>query len=578
MSPIIIPLPFGRRRREEEDVAATTPAPEPGTAAEPAVTVAPPPESIVAAPTPIAPEPAAAPPLTLPPVPAAPSTIASVVEPSDLPAAPAFTPGERAAPAEDFVPVAEAVRAAYRQPVPAPPAGPTMAERLAELSAFDHVVLSWVDEDGYPVNVAAQVEIAPEQGTIRFSPPAGFRVRPGSRVAFTGSHLRPLPSGGFDERRHLTVWGAAVSRPRGRFVATAERAWAWADSQLALPAVYERDLPKARRYYERLSAARGVTVRPRLPAGLLLMRATRAPFLSATLVPVVLGLAVAARVGRFDLLSAVLTVLAACAVHLGLNAANDVFDTLHGADDANSTPTKFIGGSRVIQNALVSMRGQTLIAVLCYAVSGVIGLALILMRGSLTLVLLVVVGVFISLAYTAPPFKLVYRGLGEIATAIGFGPVMLLGAYLVQSGGSVTPEAFVASIPVGLLVAMILYVNEIPDRRGDARVGKRTLPVRWSKVDVITGFDVAAGASFVVVVAGAIVGVLPFTTLLALAAVPLAMVVHRGLVDYYDEPYALMSAMANNIRLHLVTGLLLFAGYMLAIVDQAALGRTPFLR
>ena len=85
------------------------------------------------------------------------------------------------------------------------------------------------------------------------------------------------------------------------------------------------------------------------------------------------------------------------------------------------------------------------------------------------------------LGYTAPPLKFVYRGLGEIAVAIGFGPLMLLGAYVVQTRGVLAWEPFVASLPIALLVALILYVNEIPDRRGDARAGKRTLPVRLSK-------------------------------------------------------------------------------------------------
>ena len=111
-----------------------------------------------------------------------------------------------------------------------------------------------------------------------------------------------------------------------------------------------------------------------------------------------------------------------------------------------------------------------------------------------------------SLGYTAPPLKFVYRGLGEIAVAIGFGPLMLLGAYVVQTGGALAWEPFVASIPIALLVALILYVNEIPDRRGDARVGKRTLPVRFSETTVITGYNVAAAAAFVILVAGVVAG------------------------------------------------------------------------
>ena len=94
------------------------------------------------------------------------------------------------------------------------------------------------------------------------------------------------------------------------------------------------------------------------------------------------------------------------------------------------------------------------------------------MRGSTALLVIGVVGFIVSLGYTAPPLKFVYRGLGEIAVALGFGPLMLVGAYVVQTRGAWSWEPFVASIPVALLVALILYVNEIPDRRGDAHAGQ----------------------------------------------------------------------------------------------------------
>src|SRR5450759_216380 len=421
------------------------------------------------------------------------------------------------------------------------------AAGLVRLSRYRRAVLSWVAEDAYPVTVYVEIEVKPGEGVVRFSEPPGFKVAPGSTVGITGSHVHPLPDGGFDERRHVTVWGVATARPRGRFVVKPDRVWAWDERDLPLPAAYERSLPRARRYFEALSVERGVQVRPRLSPGLLLFRATLAPFLAAT------------------------------AVHLGLNVANDVFDTLLGADDANPTPTKFSGGSRVLQNALVTIREMSVLAVGCYAVAVALGLLLMLLRGSPALLVIAVLGLFISVAYTMPPFKLVYRGLGEIATAVGFVPVRLLGAYTVQSRGSISLEAFLASLPSALLVAMILYVNEIPDRAGDAQAGKRTLPVRWSRKTVIRVFDVAASASFVTVVAGVAAGLLPLPGLLVLVAIPLAVRVHAGLVRFYDNPYALMETMATNIQLHLSVGGLLLVGYVLTIADQTFLGFRPFL-
>ena len=508
-------------------------------------------------------------------VPTAAPELEPVARPTPAEPAPTAEPAATAEPPEHAA-TADTAEPAATESTPGE-ARTSIADGLTLLAAFSHAVLSWVAEDGYPVNVDVEVDVKPDQGTVRFSEPPGFKLASGAHVALTGSHIRPLPGGGFDERSHVTIWGVLGARPRGRFVVAPDRTWAWDERDLPLPAAYERSLPKARRYFEALSAARGVPVRPRLSPALLLFRATRAPFLSATFAPVLLGFAVAARAGSFDLLTALITLAAACAVHLGLNVTNDVFDTLQGADDANTTPTKFSGGSRVLQNALVSIREMSLLAVGCYLVAAVLGLVLLVVRGSPALVVIVAAGFCISLAYTMPPFKLVYRGVGEIATAIGFGPVMLLGAFTVQSRGTVTLEAFVVSIPVALLVSMILYVNEIPDRTGDAKVGKRTLPVRWSKQAVIGGFDVAVAASFLVVVIGVAAGVLPIPTLLVLFAIPLATRVHDGLGRFYDSPYALMGTMAANIQLHMTVGLLLLAGYIAAIADQQLLGLQPFL-
>ena len=497
--------------------------------------------------------------------------------------------GRKAAPTEPSTPTAtaraetpppantDASAGTHAAPGTEGPGANAVADGLAKLGAYQRAVLSWVAEDGYPINVDVEIEVKPAEGTVRFSEPAGFRLPPGTSVAVTGSHVHPVPDRGFDQRRHVTVWGAASARPRGRFAVSPARVWAWDEDDLPLPAAYERSLPKARRYFAALSAERGVLVRPRLPRSLLFIRATRAPFLSATFAPVLLGLAVAARVGVFDAVTAVITLVAASAVHLGLNVANDVFDTLQGADDANLTPTKFSGGSRVLQNALVTVREMSMLAIGCYGVTAALGLVLLVMRGSPALVAIAALGFFISLAYTMPPFKLVYRGLGEIATAIGFGPVMLLGTYVVQSRGSLSLEAFLVSIPVGLLVAMILYFNEIPDRAGDASVGKRTLPVRWSKAAVVRGWDVAVVGAFLSVIVSVGAGRLPIPQLLILLAIPLALRVHSGLVRFYDNPYALMDSMAANIQLHMNFSLLLLAGYILTVADQTFLKRFPFI-
>ena len=107
-----------------------------------------------------------------------------------------------------------------------------------------------------------------------------------------------------------------------------------------------------------------------------------------------------------------------------------------------------------------TVRQLALLSAVLFAVAGLVGLGLVWITGSLTLLAIGAAGIVVGLAYTAPPLKLVYRGLGEIAVFCGFGPIMLLGSYVVQTG-NLAWEPIVASIPVGILVALILYVNEI---------------------------------------------------------------------------------------------------------------------
>ncbi len=446
-----------------------------------------------------------------------------------------------------------------------------------KLATYPYLIATWVGDDGYPVSVAVEATVDPATTSARFAAPAGLTIPTDRAVSLTGSHIRPQPGYGYDERRHVTVWGRAAADGTTLTV-RGDSAWGWDETEVPFFEYSERSLPQSRRYFDALSAERGSPVKPRLSFGFLALRTTRLPFLSATIVPVVLGILIAARGGSFDLVAAILTIMGASFVQLGLNVANDVFDTVQGADDANVTPTQYSGGSRVIQYGLVSLRQMATLATVFYVLAGAIGIVLLATRGSTALLVIGVVGFIVSLGYTAPPLKFVYRGLGEIAVAIGFGPLMLLGAFVVQTGGVLGWEPIVASIPIALLVALILYVNEIPDRRGDARVGKRTLPVRFSQSAVIAGYNVAAAAAYVALVVGVVTGLLPVPALLMLLTIPMARQVSLGLKPNYDNPYGLMAIMGVNVQLHLRAGLLLLAAYVIVlIVGAVAPGVTLFL-
>jgi 1,4-dihydroxy-2-naphthoate octaprenyltransferase len=446
-------------------------------------------------------------------------------------------------------------------------------------SGFSHAVLVLVDARGYPLSVATDFQVDVERGVILLDPPSGseFEGNEGAEVNVIVSHIQPQASG-YDERRYVQLWGR-LEREGKRLSVRPLRAHAWDEAKTPFFTYSEDTVPQAHAYLERLGKERGRPVRPKLSFGWLALRTTRAPFLTATLIPVILGVAAAAYEGRWSLWLAFLTFLGGAFVHLGLNISNDVFDTMSGADAANRTPTQFSGGSRVVHYGLVKLRTLGLLSAGFYLAGIGIGLYLAVERGFWPLFWIGAIGVAISLAYTAPPLRLVHRGIGEVTVALGFGPIMVLGSYFVQAQ-RLAFEALYLSLPVAILIALVLYVNEIPDRAGDAKAGKRTLPVRLSKDAVIGGYVWAVVVTYGLIAVGAITGVLPMPTLIALGTIPIAIRVIQSLRRDYDDPYALMfSGMGKNVQLHFFTGLLLFVGYLVAVAADRLMQDVPlFLR
>jgi 1,4-dihydroxy-2-naphthoate octaprenyltransferase len=151
---------------------------------------------------------------------------------------------------------------------------------------------------------------------------------------------------------------------------------------------------------------------------------------------------------------------------------------------------------------------------------------------------------------------------------------MVLGAYYVQAQ-EYALEPLLVSIPVGILIALVLYVNEVPDRPADAKAGKRTLPVRFSKDTIVKIYAAAVALAFALIAVFAVAGWIVRPAIIALAAAPLALPVYRALRSSYNEPYALMPAMGKNIQLHLATGVLLILGYVIALVADGVFDDPP---
>src|SRR3990170_9109567 len=365
---------------------------------------------------------------------------------------------------------------------------------MEDVSGYSHAVIAYRDETGHPVSVATGFEVDQVRNVVKLAAPAiPVALAEGAEVNVPFSHIRPYPGVGYDQRRYVSIWGT-VARVNGTLELSPLRTHGWDEDRMSFFELCERSVPTAHRYMRQLSSERGVEVKPTMSLGWLIFLATRVPFLTATFVPVLLGAVVARAHGFSAWWLMVLALIGGSAIHLGLNVANDVSDATSGADEANVNPTMFSGGSRVIQYGLVSLGTMRKTSIACYAVGIAIGLFLASQSGP-ELLIIGAAGVFLSLAYTAPPFRLVHRGLGEICVALGFGPIMVLGSYFVVAQ-RLSGEAFYASLPVAILIMLVLYVNQIPDKPADAKAGKWTIVVRLSKEKIVAGYALSVAVTF----------------------------------------------------------------------------------
>jgi len=289
----------------------------------------------------------------------------------------------------------------------------------------------------------------------------------------------------------------------------------------------------------------------------------RAPFLTATIVPIVLGTSIAwYHTGRVDWLLFALTLISGIFLHMGCNVVNDYYDHVSRNDDINREFVRpFSGGSRMIQLGLLTPLEVLSGGLLFFAIGSGIGIYLAIERGWEILVL-GIIGVVSSFFYTAPPLYFASRGIGEFLVGLNFGTLMTLGAYFVQTQ-KFSIEAILASIPPALLIAGVLYINEFPDYNADKEVGKKTIVVRLGREKAVVPYVFIMLLGYIVVLLSSLLGKLPLSTLISFATIPFGLKAIDFAKKYHSNPLRLVPANAMTIQSHLFTGLLLSIAFIL---------------
>ena len=290
----------------------------------------------------------------------------------------------------------------------------------------------------------------------------------------------------------------------------------------------------------------------------------RLPFLSATIMPILVGAAVAKFMGfSVDWSWLGLTLLGGSLLHIGTNTSNDYFDHLSGTDNINYKYSNkgLNGGSRGIQMGLITPAGVRNLTIAVFALSVLVGIPLI-QKAGIQVLWLGLIGFLSGLFYTAPPFRFSSRkGLGELLIGLNFGPLMVAGSTLVQTG-QLLPEAFLAGIPLGFLIAAVVYINEFPDHDSDKVTGKNTLIVVFGPEKARIGYVALVSGAFLSIVLLVLNGTFPSLILVTLLASYFGITSIQTLYKYYNDRL-LEPANWGTIIMHSVTGLLLFAGLWL---------------
>jgi 1,4-dihydroxy-2-naphthoate polyprenyltransferase len=295
----------------------------------------------------------------------------------------------------------------------------------------------------------------------------------------------------------------------------------------------------------------------RVPSGVRIwLMAARPRTLPAAVAPVLVGTALAGLAHIFHPLRFVAALLGAIFIQVGTNLSNDYSDARRGADSDDR-----LGPVRVTAGGLVPPKQVLVATYVSFAIAVLAGAYLIAVAGW-ALLLVGLASILAGVLYTGGPRPYGYEGLGEVFVFLFFGIVAVAGSFFVQVK-ALHWEAFALAVPVGLLAAAILMVNNVRDIDSDRRAGKRTLAVRLGRERTRTLFAAIVYLAYVLAPVTWLFGPTTAWVLLPWLTLPLAAGVVRVVRNQADGP-SLNGALAQTGILQLAFCMLFSAGLLLS--------------
>lgn len=285
-------------------------------------------------------------------------------------------------------------------------------------------------------------------------------------------------------------------------------------------------------------------------------KAARPPFYVATLIPFFLAYFAARNdVESVSLLVFTGVLLVGFLLHLAANLANDLYDHILGTDTQES-----IGGSRVLQDGLITVRQLRFALLGCYAATALLTALGVWITGLWGLIPIALFGALASYYYVAPPVMYGYRALGELFVFLSMGLVMTGGAYYALAG-SCASYVLALSIPIGLMVAGILYYQSLPEIESDASMGKKTLAGLLGPEKAVFLFKLWWPIVWLLVITLWLAGLAAWPALVGVAAgIPLLHLSCKK-IDSFDGDWLSLDKYGKYVRImYFLTGLFLVVG------------------
>ena len=291
--------------------------------------------------------------------------------------------------------------------------------------------------------------------------------------------------------------------------------------------------------------------------------ATRPAFLSISIVACLIGFSIAAKHLEFswgiNLFCLILVLLA----HAAANVGNDYFDSISGCDAKNvHRISPFTGGSRFIQNKLFTEAQIKRLSLAMYLATILGGLILSFMT-TWHLIWIGIFGLMLAWAYSAPPLKFMCRGLWGELTIIAVWTLVVIGSAMLTEH-VMTMESLIVGLPYGLMVANILFVNQIPDTEADRSVGKLTLAVNTTKEHLWLWYIVFSAIGCGILIAAIYLKLLPFVYSLPLLSLAITFTTAPQLSKGANDYDIMKKCIQKTILATHIFGLLLLVSIALA--------------